>query len=82
MACVHAGHTAGRAGLCDMRETQGCAWVPGVHLVSAAAGCVTVVTGASGHWDPEVYHRESTQCSKYREKRSGSGQQAMWVRRV
>lgn len=40
---VHAsGHTAGLAGCMTCRKTQGLAWVPGVHLVSAAAGRVTV----------------------------------------
>lgn len=71
------GHTADLAGLRDMRKTQGCAWVPRGHLVSAAAGCVTVLSlGPVGH------HCEPMLCDNYMNRGVGVVSRATWVRRV
>lgn len=49
------GLTRGPGAVCKLlRKTHGGTRVPGVRLVSAAAGCVTVLSPARGRWDPEV----------------------------
>ena len=82
MACMPAAIWLVWPGCVSCRKAQGWAralWCPSG--VCSSWLCGRVVTGARGHWEPEVHHVAPPQCGNSSDQKGGAwSAEATWVR--